>query len=313
MQIISGHDKRREGYDLGAFDYLKKPLSKEELASSFARIEDFVNKKLKKLLVVEDNKQQNKAIIELIGNGDVKSYPAFSGQEAHDILQKEEFDCIIIDLGLPDMSGIELMERIKNSEHLKRIPMIVYTGKDINREESTKLNKLAHTVVLKTVDSPERLFDETNLFLHRVESKLPAEKQEIIRKLHRSDEVLINKKILVVDDDMRNIFSITNALEEEGIQCVIAENGKEAIKVLKDHQDIEIILMDIMMPEMDGFEATREIRKIPKFCDIPIIALTAKAMKGDREKCLIAGMSDYVSKPVNIQKLISLLKVWSYQ
>ncbi len=175
-----------------------------------------------------------------------------------------------------------------------------------------QLEKLANTIVLKTADSVERLLDETILFLHRVESQLPKEKQDIIRKLHRTDEILKEKKVLIVDDDMRNIYSLTNVLEEEGVECVTAENGKEAISVLKKNQDVDIILMDVMMPEMDGLEATREIRKIGKYLKLPIIALTAKAMKGDREECLKAGMSDYISKPVDVDKLLSLMRVWLY-
>jgi CheY-like chemotaxis protein/HAMP domain-containing protein/putative methionine-R-sulfoxide reductase with GAF domain len=313
VQIISGFDKRKEGVELGAFDFLKKPISQKDLTSSFGRVEEFLNKKLKKLLIVEDNVQHNQAIKELIGNGDVHSFPAFSGQEAQEMLTKEDFDCIILDLGLPDMTGIELMEKIKADEKLRKTPIIVYTAKDLSKEEALQLESLANTVVLKTVDSHERLLDETSLFLHRVESKLPVEKQQIIRKLHRSDEILQGKKILVVDDDYRNIFSLTNALENEGLTCITAENGKVALDVLAQNPDIDLILMDVMMPEMDGYEATREIRKLTEYENMPIIALTAKAMKGDREKCLLAGMSDYVSKPVNVNQLISLLRVWLYK
>jgi len=227
-------------------------------------------------------------------------------------MQKEKFDCIIIDLGLPDMSGLELLEKIKASSELSRIPVIVYTGKDLNKEEAARLNKLANTVVLKTANSKERLLDETTLFLHRVESTLPTEKQQIIRKLHKTDEVLKNRKVLIVDDDMRNIYSLTNALEEEGLRCITAENGSDAVRLLQEHPDTDIVLMDVMMPGMDGYEATQEIRKIDKFGSLPIIALTAKAMKGDREKCLEAGMSDYIAKPVNVDQLLSLMRVWLY-
>ncbi|MGD8782475.1 MAG: response regulator [Ignavibacteria bacterium] len=313
VQIISGYDRRKEGIELGAFGFLKKPLSKDDLRNAFDKMEDFINKKLKKLLVVEDDKTQNKAIKELIGNGDTKSYSAFSGEEAYKMLQKENFDCIIIDLGLPDVSGFELLEKIKANKKLVDIPIIVYTGRDLTKDEAAKLNKLANTVVLKTAESHERLLDETILFLHRVESKLPAEKQKILRKLHKTDEVLKNKKVLIVDDDMRNIYSITNVLEEEGLTCISAENGRESLMVLNDNPDTDIVLMDIMMPEMDGYEATSEIKKISKFSRLPIIALTAKAMKGDREKCLEVGMSDYIAKPVNLEQLLSLMRVWLYR
>ncbi len=314
VQVISGYDKRKEGLDLGAFDFIMKPVTKQLLDSVFDRIEDFINRKLKRLLIVEDDEIQNKAIRNLIGNGDVKCFSAYSGNEAYDILCKENYDSIIVDLGLPDMTGFELLEKIKSDKRLNKIPVIVYTGKDLTREERNHLNRLASTVVLKTADSKERLLDETTLFLHRVESNLPREKQNIIRRLHKTDEVLQNKTILIVDDDIRNIYSLTNALEEEGLHCISAENGKEAVDLLKSsNSGIHMVLMDIMMPEMDGYEATREIRKNPRLSKIPIIALTAKAMKGDREKCLNAGMSDYISKPVNIEQLLSLLRVWLYK
>ncbi|OQP44556.1 hypothetical protein A4H97_09300 [Niastella yeongjuensis] len=313
VQIMSGYDRRKEGLELGAFDFISKPLTHDAVHGAFDRIQDFINRKLKKLLVVEDDPAQNKAIRELIGNGDIRSIAAHTGQEAYNILQDERFDCIIIDLGLPDMTGFELMEKIKESEQLNRIPIIVYTGRDMSREEARQLEKLANTVVLKTTDSQERLLDETALFLHRVEAKLPKEKQQIIRKLHRTEEVLKNKKVLIVDDDMRNIYSLTNVMEEEGMKCFVAENGRVAIDMLEKQPGIDIVLMDIMMPEMDGYEATMAIRKMNQFNKLPIIALTAKAMKGDREKCLEAGMSDYVSKPVNIEQLLSLMRVWLYK
>ncbi len=313
VQIISGYDRRKEGMELGAFDYLRKPVSKDDLQSAFDKIEDFVNKKLKRLLIIEDNEKQNNAIRELIGNGDVKCSSAYSGKEAHEMMLKENYDCVVVDLGLPDMSGFDLLEKIKAHEELKKVPIIIYTGRDLSKQESARLSKLANTVVLKTADSQERLLDETTLFLHRVESRLPKEKQNIIRKLHKTDEVLKNRKVLVVDDDIRNIYSLTNVLEEEGIHCLTAENGKAALKMLKEHPSIDIVLMDVMMPEMDGYEATKEIRSISKFSKLPIIALTAKAMKGDREKCLEAGMSDYIAKPVNIEQLLSLMRVWLYR
>ena len=313
VQIISGYDRRKESMELGAFDFIRKPVEKDDLKNAFDKIEEFVSKKLKKLLIVEDNEAQNKAIRELIGNGDVKTFSAYSGSQAYEMMSKEHFDCIIVDLGLPDMSGFDLLEKIKTDDQLNKVPVIVYTGKDLSKDENARLMKFANTVVLKTADSQERLLDETMLFLHRVESRLPKEKQHIIRRLHKTDEVLKNKKVLVVDDDIRNIYSLTNVLEEEGTHCLTAENGKAAVKMLKENPAIEIVLMDVMMPEMDGYEATKEIRAISKFNKLPIIALTAKAMKGDREKCLNAGMSDYIAKPVNIDQLLSLMRVWLYK
>ena len=312
VMVISGYDKKREGMELGAFDFLQKPVSKNNLQHAFDKIGDFINKKLKKLLIVEDNEMQNIAIRELIGNGDVKCYSAHSGSDAYEMILNENFDCMIVDLGLPDMTGFDLMQKIKDNNDLRKLPIIVYTGKDLSKEERNRLNNLAHTVILKTVDSNERLLDETTLFLHRVESHLPKEKQHIIRKLHKTDEVLRNKKVLIVDDDIRNIYALTNAFEENGLICLTAENGKIAMQMLAGQQGIDLVLMDVMMPEMDGYEATKEIRKISKFSKLPVIALTAKAMKGDREKCLDAGMSDYITKPVNIEQLLSLMRVWLY-
>jgi len=313
VQIISGYDMKKEGMELGAFDFMQKPISKNDLRNAFNKIEDFASRKLKKLLIVEDNEAQNNAIRELIGNGDVKCFSAYSGNEAYEMLVKDGFDCVIVDLGLPDMTGFELLQKIKDNTELRKTPLIVYTGKDLTKDESNKLNKLANTVVLKTVDSTDRLLDETTLFLHRVESRLPKEKQNIIRKLHKTDEVLKNKKVLIVDDDIRNIYSLTNLLEEEGLNCLTAENGMAALQVLEENPGIDIVLMDVMMPEMDGYEATKQIRSSHQYSKLPIIALTAKAMKGDREKCLSAGMSDYISKPVNVEQLLSLMRVWLYQ
>ncbi|MBT1690323.1 response regulator [Dawidia soli] len=313
VQIISAYDKKREGMLLGAFDYMHKPVSVEDLHKAFERIENFTSKKLKKLLIVEDNVQQNNAIRELIGNGDVKSYSAYRGNEAYDMLERESFDCIIVDLGLPDMTGFDLMEKIRANDRLNKIPIVVYTGRDLKKEDTQRLGKLADTVVLKTANSQERLLDETILFLHRIEAKLPPDKQDIIRRLHRTDEVLKDKTILLVDDDIRNIYSLANALEDENVQCLTAENGRQALEVLQANPSIDLVLMDIMMPEMDGYEATLAIRKIPEFQKLPIIALTAKAMKGDKEKCLAVGMSDYISKPVDVPQLLSLMRVWLYK
>ena len=312
VQIISAYDQKKEGLNLGAFDYMQKPVSIAELQRAFDNIQEFTNKKLKKLLIVEDHVMQNNAIRELIGNGDVRCFSAYKGVEAYETLVKGAFDCVIVDLGLPDMSGFELLEKIKASDRLNKIPIVVYTGKDLSKQDNDRLSKLADTVVLKTVNSHERLLDETILFLHRVESQLPKEKQTMIRKLHNADAVLKNKTILLVDDDIRNIYSLSNALEEEGLRCLSAENGIAALAALKENPAIDLVLMDVMMPQMDGYEATLEIRKMAKFGKLPIIALTAKAMKGDKEKCLAVGMSDYISKPVNVEQLLSLMRVWLY-
>jgi CheY-like chemotaxis protein/signal transduction histidine kinase len=313
VQIISGYSMKREAMKLGAFDFIKKPIRKEDLQNVFDKLEDFASRKHKRLLIVENNEQDNEAMRDMIGNGDVQCIAAYSCNQAYDLMIENPVDCVIIDLGLPDTSCFTLLEKIKANEQLSAIPVIVYAAQDLTEEENKKLSRLANTVVLKTAYSYERLLDETTLFLHRVEANLPQEKQNIIRKLHRSDAVLEGKTVLIVDDDMRNIYSLTNVLEDEGLICLTAENGREAIEVLNANSTIDIILMDVMMPEMDGYEATMTIRKVSKYTRLPIIALTAKAMKGDREKCLAAGMSDYVTKPVNTRQLLSLMRVWLYK
>ena len=268
---------------------------------------------MKNLLVVEDNETDRKSIIELIGNGDVQTTAVATGQEALAALQEGSFDCIVLDLGLTDMSGFELLEHMKRSPTLSQIPVIVYTGKELSKREETELRRVAETIIVKDVKSPERLLDETALFLHRVEGSLPEPKRRLLEQLHRTDPVLQGRKVLVVDDDIRNIFALTSVLEQQQMDVVYAENGKDGIEILRSTPDVDVVLMDVMMPEMDGYEATRSIRRLKKFRSIPIIALTAKAMKGDREKCIEAGASDYIAKPVDNEQLISLLRVWLYR
>lgn len=312
VQIISGYGLKKEAMKLGAFDFIKKPVKKEDLQKVFDRLEDFARRKYKRLLIIEKDREENKAICDLIGNGDVECLPTFSVEEAYEKLIHDSFDCVIVDIGVSDHSGFEFLEKVKSNAQLNQIPIIVYSIQDLTKEQNKKLGALANTVILKTAYSHERLLDETTLFLHRVEANMPKEKQSIIRKLHRADTVLLDKTVLIVDDDMRNIYSLTNALEEEGMHCLTAENGKEAVKLLNKNFTINIVLMDVMMPEMDGYEATLEIRKSDHYKKVPIIALTAKAMKGDREKCLAVGMSDYITKPVDISQLLSLMRVWLY-
>lgn len=312
IQIISGYSLKKEAMKLGAFDFIKKPVKKEDLQNVFDKLEAFASRKYKRLLIIENNAEESKAMCDLIGNGDVECLPAFSIDEAYHKLNENTFDCVILDMGVSDSSGFEFLERIKSDPRLSQIPIIVYSAQDLTKEQSRRLGVLANTVVLKTALSHERLLDETSLFLHRVEANMPKEKQNIIRKLHRSDTVLRGKTVLIVDDDMRNIYSLTSAFEDQGMICLTAENGREALKVLNKNTAINIILMDVMMPEMNGYEATSEIRKSGNFAKVPIIALTAKAMKGDREKCLAVGMSDYITKPIDINQLLSLMRVWLY-
>jgi CheY-like chemotaxis protein len=238
---------------------------------------------------------------------------ASTGAEALDILRNEPCDCIVLDLRLPDMSGFDLLEKLAGDESLRDIPVVVYTGRELTPEEDVQLRSIARSVVVKGVESPERLLDETALFLHRVISELPAEKQRMLDQLHGSDEHLVGQTVLLVDDDARNIFALSSALERRGMNVLAATTGREAISIIDSTPDIGIVLMDIMMPEMDGYETMQAIREEPRFRRLPIVALTAKAMKGDREKCLEAGASDYLAKPVNTEQLLSALRMWLHR
>ena len=283
------------------------------LADALASIHGFVERKVKNLLIVEDDETQRQSMIELIGNGDVLTTAVGSGTEAKEALATTAFDCMVLDLGLGDMSGFDLLETMRTDPAYSRIPVIIYTGKELTKAQETELRRVAQTIIVKDVKSPERLLDETALFLHRVEGNLPEAKRRMLERLHHTDPGLEGKKALIVDDDIRNIFALTSILEQYGIKVVYAENGKDGIELLKQTPGIDVVLMDVMMPEMDGYEATREIRKLKPFKTLPIIALTAKAMKGDREKCIAAGASDYVTKPVDSDQLVSLLRVWLYR
>ncbi|MEH1925450.1 response regulator [Nostoc sp.] len=313
VHILSVDERQQRGLNLGAITYLQKPVSPEALTQVLTEIKGFIERQVKNLLIVEDDPVQAQSIIELIGNGDVQSTAVGTGAEALSILRSHHFDCMVLDLGLPDMSGFALIEQIKLEPRLLKLPIIVYTGKELSRQEETQLRGLAETIIIKNVRSPERLLDETALFLHRVQANLPPPKRQILEQLHQNDPVLANRKILIVDDDLRNIFALTSFLESYQMQVLFAENGRDGIEELQTNPDINIVLMDIMMPEMDGYETTRAIRQQQQFRSLPIIALTAKAMPGDKEKCIEAGASDYITKPVDTEQLLSLLRVWLYR
>jgi CheY-like chemotaxis protein/signal transduction histidine kinase/HAMP domain-containing protein len=315
VHIISGVEQKREGLKAGAIAYLEKPVSKEALDSAFARISTFIDTVPKSLLVVEDNEAQRQSIVELIAHDDVEITAVGSASEALTRLQEKHFDCMVLDLGLRtgEMSGFDLLEKVKSDPDNHDLPIIIYTGKELSRDDETRIKKYAETIIVKDVKSPERLLDETALFLHRVEAKLPEQKRKMLEHLHDADSVVAGKSVLVVDDDVRNIFSLTSVLEDHGMVVRFAENGKQAIEQLKQDPNVDAVLMDIMMPEMDGYETTKAIRAIDQFKTLPIIALTAKAMKGDREKCIAAGASDYITKPVDTEQLLSLLRVWLYR
>ena len=282
------------------------------MEKAFDRVLDYARSPRKRLLVVEDNEVERQGIVELLSHGNVDIVTAESGAEAWETLRSEKFDCMVLDLRLPDISGFELLERIRQDSDLQELPIVVFTGKDLTSADEVQLARMAESVVVKDVQSPERLLDETSLFLHLVTGELSPAKQQMLERLHQSDEALRSKKVLVVDDDVRNIFALTSLLEQHGVRVISAETGKDAISLLNEDEAIDAVLMDIMMPEMDGYETMRRIRKDPKHRLLPILALTAKAMKGDREKCLAAGASDYIAKPVNTEELLALLRVWLF-
>jgi CheY-like chemotaxis protein len=290
-----------------------KPVTTEGLESCFERIRSFITPHLKRLLVVEDDEVERRSITELLLHDDIEIVSAGTGADALRALREESFDCCVLDLRLPDMTGFELLDQIEADPALGDVPIVVFTGKDLSPDEERRLKTVAKSIVLKDVQSPERLFDETALFLHRVVADLPEAKQQLLARLHHSNDVLRGHKVLVVDDDARNIFALTTVLENHEMEVISATNGRQAIALIQETPDLSVVLMDIMMPEMDGYQTIREIRKDPQRRSLPILALTAKAMKGDREKCLEAGASDYVAKPVNTEQLLSMLRVWLYR
>jgi HAMP domain-containing protein/CheY-like chemotaxis protein/signal transduction histidine kinase len=313
VQIISCEEERQHGLAHGAFAYLTKPTTTERIESSLLRLKEFAQPHTKRLLIVEDNDTERRSITDLLGHNDIEITGVGTGAEAFTALLDRPFDCVVLDLRLPDMTGFELLGKIQAEAGLRNLPVIVFTGKDLSKEEETRLRQAAKTIVLKDVNSLERLLDETALFLHRVVTDLPQDKQEMLKRLHNSNEALRKRKVLVVDDDARNIYALATVLEGEDMEILSATNGRQAIEMIKGTPDIAVVLMDIMMPEMDGYETMRQIRKDERFGALPILALTAKAMKGDREKCLQAGASDYIAKPVNTDQLLSLLRVWLYR
>jgi HAMP domain-containing protein/CheY-like chemotaxis protein/signal transduction histidine kinase len=313
VQIITMEEERQHGLSHGAFSYLVKPATTQDLEGAFERIKAFIEPRTKRLLVVEDNDIERQSIVELLGHEDIEITTASTGSEALEKLLDRPFDCCVLDLRLPDMSGFELLDKIQSDSSLRDVPIVVFTGKELSSEEETRLRTAAKSIVLKDVQSPERLFDETALFLHRVIAGLPEGKQDMLRRLHNSNEVLHGRKVLIVDDDARNIFALSIVLENQDMEVVSATNGRQAIELIQSTPDLAIVLMDIMMPEMDGYQTMHEIRRLPEFRALPILALTAKAMKGDREKCLEAGASDYIAKPVDTDQLLSLLRVWLHR
>ncbi|MDF2154538.1 response regulator [Vibrio sp. CAU 1672] len=312
VHFMSANDANLDAMRMGAIGYLTKPVNMQKLDAAFSSIEDIISKPVKRLLIVEDDEIQRDSIKQLIGQSDVHIVEVSRGEQALAELESHRYDCMILDLGLEDMTGFELLEGIRRSETAARVPIIVYTGRELTRDEEKELNQYAESIIIKGVKSPERLLDESALFLHRVEAELPAEQRGMLKAVHDKESVLKDKNILLVDDDMRNVFALSRVLEEKGMNVTIARDGLESLDKLKENPAIDLVLMDIMMPKMDGYEAMQEIRSQKKYASLPIIALTAKAMKGDRSKCIEAGASDYLAKPVDTDKLLSMMRVWLY-
>ncbi len=312
VHIVSAADISSEPLRMGAVGFITKPVSMKAIDSVFTRLERVRSRKIKNVLVVEDNREMRDRVIDLVADDAVKVVTATTGKEAKTLLAQKEFDCIILDLGLPDMNGKDFLAELRKENH-SDVPVIIHTAKELTPEEMAMLDAFTGSVIKKDGKSQERLLDDICLFLHRIEKDLPEEKKRMVRKLHNRERILENKRILIVDDDMRNVYSLISILEDHGIVAATAANGREALKKIEKDESIDLILMDIMMPEMNGYEAMRRIRKMnSKIRKIPIIALTAKAMKGDRAKCINAGASDYLSKPVDVDKLMSMLRVWLY-
>ncbi len=313
VQVITLDEDRQHALARGAFSFVNKPTTVEGVGAALSRIKEFAQAKRRRLLVVEDNTAEQLSIAELLNHDDIDIVMSGNGQEALAMLRTEPCDCVVLDLRLPDMSGFEVLDAIRADASICDVPVVVFTGRELSPEEDAQLHMMARSIVVKGVESPERLLDETALFLHRVVTDLPASKQKMLERLNNSDEDLVNSTVLLVDDDARNIFALSSVLERRGMRVLTATTGTEAIELVKSTPELAIVLMDIMMPQMDGYQTIAAIREIPSLQRLPIIALTAKAMKGDREKCLEAGASDYLAKPVNTEQLLSALRMWLHR
>jgi CheY-like chemotaxis protein len=310
VHVVSSMDNGGEALHLGAIGYALKPITREQLEEVFRKLQEKSAQKIKRVLLVEDDERQRDSVVSLIADADVEIAAVGSGEEALALLRGDIFDCMIIDLKLPDMQGNELLEKMSGEELCSFPPVIVYTGRNLTRDEEAELLKYSRSIIIKGARSPERLLDEVTLFLHKVESQLSSERQSMLKTVRGRDRVFEGRTILLVDDDVRNVFALTSALEQRGAKVEVGRNGFEAIAKLDQAPAIDLVLMDVMMPGMDGLEATRRIRADGRFDRLPIIAITAKAMKDDQEQCLAAGANDYLAKPIDLTRLYSLLRVW---
>jgi CheY-like chemotaxis protein len=315
VHVVSAGDYSKTALALGAIGYMLKPVKREQLAEALRGLETRFTQKMRRVLVVEDDAMQMEALQHLLGSREVETVGARTAAECLEKLQSETFDCMVLDLSLPDASGFSLLEKLSTEDAYSFPAVIVYTGRDLKPEEEQRLRRYSQSIIIKGAKSPERLLDEVSLFLHQVVSELPPEKQRMLERASNRDAALEGRRILVAEDDVRNVFALTSVLEGRGVKLSIARNGLEAIQELEastadTSKAIDLVLMDIMMPEMDGLTAMREIRKRKEWVKLPIIALTAKAMKNDQEECMQAGANDYLSKPLDVEKLLSLIRVW---
>ena len=313
VQIITLDEDRQHALARGAFSFVNKPTTTEGVSAALSQIKEYAKPRRKRLLIVEDNAAEQMSIRELLDHDDIEIVTTDTGAGALSTLRENPCDCVVLDLRLPDMTGFEVLDTIRSDDSLSNVPVVVFTGRELSVEEDAELHTMARSIVVKGVESPERLLDETSLFLHRVITELPIEKQRMLEKLNSSDEDLIGRTALLVDDDARNIFALSSVLERRGMKVLTATTGSEAVALVESNPEIAIVLMDIMMPQMDGYQTIGVIRENPEFRRLPIIALTAKAMKGDREKCLEAGASDYLAKPVNTEQLLLAIRMWLHR
>ncbi|OUR86391.1 hypothetical protein A9Q92_05730 [Methylophaga sp. 42_8_T64] len=312
VHVMSGRDARKASLHAGAMEFLQKPISSDNISDSLNKIEQLLTNAIKKVLVVEDDDKNRKAVVKLIKNKHINVDAVADGQSAIDTLSSEQFDCIILDLNLPDMTGFEVLQALEKQKDTTLPPVIIHTGRDLSEDEYKNLNQYTDSIVIKGAASPERLFDEVSLFLHSVTATMPAKQQELIQMLHQPDQALQNKRILLVDDDVRNTFALSKELRERGMEVILADNGQMALEQLEANEGVDLVLMDIMMPVMDGHEAMKKIREQDQYKDLPVIALTALAMSEDRAKCIKSGANDYLAKPLDMDKLLSMMRIWLF-
>jgi CheY-like chemotaxis protein len=310
VHVVSVEDYAQQALSMGAMGYMLKPVQRDDLASALRKMEERFTTRMRRLLIVEDDDIQRESIAQLLGGPEIECVAVGTVRAALAELRSSTFDCVVTDLTLPDASGYDLLETMGQDEAYAFPPVIVYTGRSLTADEEQRLRKHSSSIIVKGARSPERLLDEVTLFLHQVESEMPPDRQRALRQARDRESLFEARRILIVEDDVRNIFALSSVLEPKGAHIIIARNGLEALAKLESEHDIDLVLMDIMMPEMDGLTAMREIRKNSAHQKLPIIALTAKAMKDDQERCLQAGANDYIAKPLDVEMLLSLLRVW---